>query len=247
MYEPKGNGRDKAVDLVRFIETEPPECFTGIVHRFLELKTETPLLEDYRFHALPDVCSYAVFDQMDTRIAGVTRLNTTSEELNLGKEFHFVNIRFMPGVWQCDPEEIAYGVVDRPYSGNWPLVEVNRKLASADDFAAKQSILSDLVQWLVDEKLVAVNEMTLKILTRIDDIHTVADMAAVVNLSPRQLQRTLKRMTGFAPRDFLKVLRLQQSLDGNYSLSYTDQSHFIHSFRKATGYTPGKYARKYDV
>jgi len=69
----------------------------------------------------------------------------------------------------------------------------------------------------------------------------------MAGISARQLQRTLKHTTGFTPHDFLKVLRLQQSLNGNDTWSYADQSHFIHSFRNATGYTPGKYARKFDV
>lgn len=246
MYDPRGNGKDKAVDSVAFLEVEPPDQLAGIVHRFLELKTETPLQADYRFHALPDVCIYMVFDQLDTEIAGITGLRTTSEELNLGKMFHYVNIRFMPGVWQCDPGQITYGMVDAPYSGDLPLVEVNNKLAGLNDLAAKQSVLSALVQTLIDKELVAPNPMMEKILASIDEINSVADMADISNVSTRQLQRRLKQMTGFAPHDFLKVLRLQQSLDGNY-LSYADQAHFIHSFRKATGYTPGKYERKFDV
>lgn len=246
MYDPRGNGKEKEAESVRFIEIEPPDHLTGVVHRFLELKTETPLQEDYRFHALPDVCTYMVFDQLNTEIAGITGLRTTSEELNLGRIFHYVNIRFLPGVWQCNPEQIAYGMVDKPYTGNLPLIEINTKLNNLKDLSARRSVLSELVQWLIDEQLVAANDLTAKILAQIDRIHSVTDMAAITNLSPRQLQRLLKRMTGFAPHDFLKVLRLQQSLDGNY-LSYADQSHFIHSFRKATGYTPGKYARKFDV
>ena len=95
--------------------------------------------------------------------------------------------------------------------------------------------------------LVVPNPVTQKIFAQLEDVHSVADMADVACLSARQLQRVLKKTTGFAPHDFLKVLRLQQSLLGEPSLSYADQSHFIHSFRQATGYTPGKYARKFDV
>ena len=91
------------------------------------------------------------------------------------------------------------------------------------------------------------NVVTEKILTNIDDIHTVADMAAVTGVSPRQLQRMLKQTTGFSPHDLLKVLRLQQSFKQHYLELYADQSHFIHSFRKITGYTPAKYANKFDV
>ena len=100
---------------------------------------------------------------------------------------------------------------------------------------------------LVESKVVIANPVTERIFRHVDEIYSVADMAVAAALSPRQLQRVLKRTTGFAPHDFLKVLRLQQSLEGEPSLAYADQSHFIHSFRKATGYTPGKYARKFDV
>ena len=89
--------------------------------------------------------------------------------------------------------------------------------------------------------------MTQRIFQHLEDIHSVADMAEVAELSPRQLQRVLKRTTGFAPHDFFTVLRLQQSLAGEPSLAYADQSHFIHSFKRATGYTPARYARKFDV
>ena len=73
-------------------------------------------------------------------------------------------------------------------------------------------------------------------------------MAKILGLSSRQLQRNLKKETGFSPHDFLKILRIQHTLDGqDYANSYADQSHFIRSFREATGYTPSDYNKKYDV
>jgi AraC-like DNA-binding protein len=246
MYDPKGNSKDKAVEAVQFFEAEPPVRLRGIVHRFLELKTETSLLDDYRFHALPDACTYIILDQQDPKVAGITRLQASSEELNLGKTFHFINIRFLPGVWQRDREQVSYGMVKDVYSGDLPLIPLNKSLVG-QNFAAKQILLSRFVDGLVESKLVIANPVTEKIFRHLDDIHSVADMASVSELSPRQLQRVLKKTTGFAPHDFLKVLRLQQSLNGEPSLSYADQSHFIHSFRKATGYTPARYSRKFDV
>lgn len=246
MYDPKGNGKDKTVETVQFFEAEPPKHLRGIVHRFLELRTQAALLDDYRFHALPDACTYIVFDQLNPGVVGITRLHSSSEELNLGKTFHFLNIRLLPGVWQGDCEEASYGLVKDAYDGTLPLTALNQALIGKD-FAAKQSMLSRFVEDLIERKLVIANPVTERIFQHLDDIHSVAEMAAVAGLSPRQLQRVLKKTTGFAPHDFLKVLRLQQSLDGEPSLSYADQSHFIHSFRRATGYTPGKYSRKFDV
>ena len=246
MYDPKGNGKDKAVPTVHFDEAEPPGHLRGIVHRFLELKTDGSLKDDYRFHALPDACTYLVFDQLNKSIVGVSKLRAASEEFNLGKTFHFVNIRFLPGVWQDDHEPIAYGLLNKPYHGDLPLLDVNRRLG-AQDFSKQQSILVQLVEQLSDKKIVAPNPVTERIFQNLNEIHTVADMAEITEISTRQLQRVLKRTTGFAPHDFLKVIRLQQSLNGNDTWSYADQSHFIHSFKRATGYTPGKYSRKYDV
>lgn len=246
MYDPKGNGKEKSVKSVAFVEIEPPAHLQGIVHRFLELKTDGALEEDYRFHALPDACAYVVFDQLDRNITGVSKLRAKSEEFNLGKTFHYINVRFLPGVWQDALEPLAHGMVNSPYSGELPLKQINQEL-SVGSFEDNQAILVDLVEMLIERKLVAPNPVTETIFQHLDDIHTVADIAELVNLSTRQLQRTLKRTTGFAPHDFLKVLRLQQSLNGNDTWSYADQSHFIHSFRNATGYTPGKYSRKFDV
>lgn len=244
MYDPKGNGRDRAVATVVFEEAAPPDHLKGVVHRFLQIHTTAPLAEAYRFHALPDACTYIVFDQCNASTAGVTRLRASSEELKLATTFHYVNIRFLPGVWQG--AAVSYGMVDAPYAGDLPLVDVNREMEGRT-FAEKQTALSSFADKLVTGGLIVANPVTEKIFAQIDDIYSVADMAEVAHLSARQLQRTLKRTTGFAPHDFLKVLRLQQALRDEPSLTYADQSHFIHSFKRATGYTPGKYAKKFDV
>lgn len=246
MYDPKGNSKEKTAEAVQFSEVEPPDHLRGIVHRFLELQTDGALSDDYRFHALPDACTYIVFDQLDVKISGVTKLRASSEELNLGRTFHYINIRFLPGVWQNDRVNVAHGMVSDIFSGDLPLLDINKKLQNVA-VNAKQTVLIELVEQLIESKIVIANPVTEKIFQNIDDIYSVADMAEVSNISARQLQRTLKQTTGFTPHDFLKILRLQQALNGEPSLSYADQSHFIHSFRKATGYTPGRFSKKFDV
>ncbi|AYW45536.1 helix-turn-helix domain-containing protein [Tetragenococcus koreensis] len=244
MYNPKGNGELKKAKQVQFIEMKPPKFLMGIVHRFSEIKTNVPLDEEYLHHALPDACTYLIFDQLDVKIAGVTNLYTISEELNLGKEFHYVWVRFLPGVWKG---QVKYGLVNLPYTGILPLKETNYQLACLD-FTAKQAVLIRLIEQLIKEKIVVANPIAEKLASHIDIIHTVEDMADIVGVSSRQLQRILKNSVGFKPHDFLKILHLQQSIgDDGYSLYYTDQSHFIRSFRKATGYSPMRYTKKFDV
>ncbi|MGL4610918.1 MAG: helix-turn-helix domain-containing protein [Trueperaceae bacterium] len=246
MYNPVKDGIEKTVRSVRYIEVKPPSHLSEFVHCFWELKTDTPLPDDFRFHILPDACVNILFNQLDTNIAAITALHTAPKVLNLGKTFHYVGIQLLPGVWRGDPDEIANGFVDKPYGGNAPLIKTNRELAMLNS-SAKGIVLAKLVEQLILDKFVAANMVTTKILTNLDAIYSVADMAEITSMSPRQLQRTLKQTTGFSPHDFLKVLRVQQSFKQNYLDYYADQSHFIHSFRKITGYTPLNYTKRFDV
>ena len=246
MYDPIKDGVDKTVQSVSYTEARPPGDLSDFVHSFWELKTDKELPDDFCLHALPDACVNVLFNQADTRIAGITALSTTYEVLNLGKEFHYVGIQFLPGVWQGNQNETTDSFVGTPYLGDLPLIETSSEIAKLD-FSAKQPVLSALVHQLIERKLVAINVVTSKILANIDSIQTVADMATVTQMSARQLQRTLKSSTGFSPHDLLKVLRLQQSFKQHYLDTYSDQSHFIHSFRKITGYTPAQYFLKFDV
>ncbi|MGL1921224.1 MAG: AraC family transcriptional regulator [Hyphomicrobiales bacterium] len=246
MYDPIQDGMPRTVEPVIYNEVKPPVSLSEFVHSFWELKTDVKLVDDFCLHALPDACVNILFNQLDTKIAGVTALRTTYEELNLGKQFHYVGIQFFPGVWRGNLDETSDGFVGTPYLGKLPLIDKNNELF-AMEFDDKQAVLSELVHELIDCKLVAANAVTAKILSNLDSIHTVADMAALVQMSPRQLQRVLKSTTGFSPHDFMKVLRLQQSFKQHYLDFFADQSHFIHSFRKITGYTPAEYYRNFDV
>ncbi len=247
MYTPVKDGIEKTTQSIEYTEAEPPREVAGLVHCFWELKTTAPLASDFQLHAVPDACVDIMFNEIDTSIAGVTALRTTYEVLNLGRDFHYVGIQFLPGVWQGNRDEIADQYIGTSYTGSLPLIETNRKMAGLD-FAGRQQVMAELVRHLASKEIVIANPVTAEILAHLDDIHSVADMAKVASVSPRQLQRTLKQTTGFAPHDLLKVLRLQRSFTARPNLNaYADQAHFIRSFRAITGYTPAKYFSKFDV
>lgn len=246
MYNPVKDGIEKTTKFVEYVEVKPPDDIAGLVHCFWELKTVATLKEDFRLHAIPDACVDIMFNEIDIEVAGVTGLDIKYEVLNLGKEFHYVGIQFLPGVWQGNRDEVSDRYIGEKYTGHLPLIKTNESMARLS-FSDKQVIMADLVRHLADEKTVSVNPVTAKIVSHLDDIHSVADMSAMVDISSRQLQRVLKKSTGFSPHDFLKILRLQQSFTYDHSTHYADQSHFIRSFRSITGYTPSQYFSKFDV
>lgn len=244
-YNPKGHAKLKDADLISFRESKPPPSLEKLVHRFIEIKTLAPLSEEYRFHALPDACTYAIFDQLNPEITGISQLRIKSQEFCLGKSFHFVNIRFYPAVWQS-LEELMFGQIYTKYTGKLPLIVFNNRLRN-QCFDAKLNILSNFVILLKEQGIILENTMTIRLLSNVDEIESVKDMANCVGKSPRQFQRILKRTTGMTPRDFLKILRIQKSLTGHPLDNYADQSHFIRSLREMTGHTPKTFEHKYDV
>lgn len=246
MYDPVKDGVSKSVESVVYTEVPPPESLGALVHCFWELRTLTDLDDDFTLHAVPDACVNLLFNQHDTRIAGVTQLHTSPTSLDLGRSFHYAGIQFFPGVWRGAPDATVDHYVGEPYDGDLPLVEVG-EAAAAVDLDGKATVFSAFVADLLDAGLVAPNPVTAAILTNLDEIHNVGDMAEVAALSPRQLQRTLKATTGFTPHDLWKVLRVQHSFRRDYLLLFADQAHFTHSFRKLTGYTPGQFNKTFDV
>ncbi len=245
-YCPVVDGFSQRGAAVRYLEQPPPSDLADVVHVFWELRTLAPLPADFLYHAVPDACVNLLFNPIDVEVAGVTALHTEATTLNLGTEFHYVGVQFFPGAWQGDRREIQGRYVGTAYAGPLPLVRVNRQLAGLD-FVAMGPVLADLVRWCMAQGQVRGHPLTSAILSRLDAIRTVSDMAALAGVSTRQLQRTLRRITGFAPHDLLKVLRLQQSFRRHHLDLYADQSHFTHAFRQAIGYTPGQYRKSFGV
>lgn len=246
MYDPVGDGIAKAAHAVRHTQTRPHERLSGLVHCFWELWTERPLAEDFLLHAMPDACINILFNQTDPEIAGITALRTRHEVLNLGTAFHYVGIQLLPGVWRGDRSEISDRFVGRPYRGVLPLVSTGKRMCPLP-FSGKQEILTELTHDFIGRGLVVRNPIVEKILLNLDAIRTVSDMSAVTHLSARHMQRRLKDTTGLSPHDLLKIFRIQQSFRRHYLDLYADQSHYIHSFRRITGHTPGSYAERFDV
>ena len=247
MYDPVKDGVAKTVHSVTYTEVDPPSEWTELVHSYWELKTDADLSEDFVLHALPDACVNLLFNQHDVEIAGVTALHTAHTTLNLGRSFHYVGVQLFPGAWSGALIDTVDHYVGEPYAGDLPLIDTNRALVTFDDFTTKTEVLTDLIAELAYAEIVSANPVTAAILKNIDDVRSVADMAKIAGFSPRQLQRRLKARTGFTPHDLLKVLRMQRSFREDYLLSYTDQPHFIHSFRDLTGFTPARFTDTFDV
>lgn len=245
-YRPVLDGKSTDDHFVLYTESEPSLKLSRVVQSYWMLKTEKKLEYDFILHALPDACINILFNQLKLNIAGITQLQTSSVELNLGKEFHFVGIQLNPGVLSGNRHELKRNYIDTGYIGNLPLLKTNRALYQIE-FLDQITILENLVETLIDEKVLDFNPVIESILQNRHTIQSVYDMARLVNKSERQLQRIVNNTVGLSPRNFSKVLKLQQSFVTHYTSLYVDQAHYINSFKKATGYSPIRYAKKFRV
>lgn len=246
MYSPTVDGFSIRGPAIRYVESAPTDDLSDMVHCFWELRTLATLPSDFHYHALPDACVNLLFNLVEPEIAGVTALHTQATTLNLGRSFHYVGIQLYPGVWHGDRTEIQDRYVGTAYRGALPLAQTCRRLVGLE-FLDMLPALAEQVRWCMTHGHARPNAITACILSNLDAIRSVADMAALVGLSTRQMQRTLRRLTGFAPHDLIKVLRLQQSFRKHYLDLYADQAHFTNAFRQATGYTPDQYRKRFRV
>ncbi len=81
---------------------------------------------------------------------------------------------------------------------------------------------------------------------------TIADLAAVVHMSPFHFARTFKTATGLPPHRYLTQRRMERAkfllsvtrltvAEVAYRVGFENKSHFSAQFRKATGTTPKAY------
>ena len=73
----------------------------------------------------------------------------------------------------------------------------------------------------------------------------------------KQFSRIFSEYIGIAPKDFLRIIRLQRTLSVlqhnpgisfaqlSYECGFTDQSHMIKEFKLFSGYTPKEYLNRY--
>ncbi|MBO9617020.1 MAG: response regulator [Dyadobacter sp.] len=133
------------------------------------------------------------------------------------------------------------------------LIELRKKLAGRYRERIRVHVTSPEEMSLDDKFLMkakAIVEANME-----DVLFSVEKMADEMSLSRTQLLRKLKALTGLAPNDFIRDLRLQKAAEMirqkadtitqiGYAVGFNDQSYFSKSFKKEFGETPTEYAAR---
>ncbi len=145
------------------------------------------------------------------------------------------------------------------------IIEISEVLGSEGQVLEEKIMLSNSVF----EKINVITEFIENILTQTSIKNTdivsaidyiflnsgtvdVLQLASSQFLSQRQFERKFKRLAGFSPKMFSRIIRFNDTITTisqtrqtltktAYSLGYYDQSHMIREFREFSGQTPTEY------
>ncbi len=131
------------------------------------------------------------------------------------------------------------------------LFHANDRIAFLERFLL--SILSEQERFIDMER-------ALLLLEDNDPDHSVADVAAKLNVSLKTFQRNFTKMMACSPTDYKRIARFRNSLQSRfrsndlksltsitYEHNYTDQSYFIREFRKLTNQNPKLFFKEVSL
>lgn len=169
-----------------------------------------------------------------------------------------INIGFKPQLLQLFLKERISNLLKREATDLYdllPRMDVDRlygdmKLSNNTD-EVLAGIESFLKRNLINEKIDSRIQYAMKLIGE-GEIKSVEKVSAELNISSAGLRNLFKEHVGIAPKDLMKIYRLQSVLKSGlsliesqtqlaYSSGYFDQAHFIHEFKDAIGITPKKY------
>lgn len=233
---------------IYYNEQKMDNSLAGMVHCFWTLKTEEPLNTNFVYTVMPDACIDFVFDVAGSTSPIVMTPSVSVEVLDLGTEFHYVGIRFKPGVLTKDIDVHSLigsqKELEDILSRQFDLGEVSIHTTQTE--RQHYEILDTFTLKLIDSCIVERNGFIENVLRGMQYGLSVDEVADKVGYSSRQLQRKVAEETGFSPVQLRRILRFQSVLSsGDYELRFADQSHLIKEFKAITGVSYAKFAEDF--
>jgi AraC-like DNA-binding protein len=257
-YNPKQPTVQKSDTSIVYYELSPVKELQHVIYCYWELKTKEKLTESYLYNVVADGCIDIFFEvnkAQESYVMGFCRKHTT---FNLGQEFHYIGIRFLPTMFS---QMFKFNVslirnrYDKLFSIS-PLIsefiakhfDANTTLPKAKSLFDKyfsSQIKTTTFNW--DERLYGAISIILNKKGYIE-----IEKGLNIGISTRQLRRLFEFTIGDTVKSFCQVVRFQYILTASENIDvfkqekiyldagYFDQAHFIKDFKRFYGVTPSK-------
>lgn len=249
--QPSVDYRSKAA--VTYREVPPDQHLQPYIHCYWQLKTDSPLGASFTYRVVSDGCIDILIEQNHVRQLFITGFSTKYLEYDLGHDFDYIGIRFLPLGFPA-LYQIAASTITNQFL---PLSAVSNNLQRNLIGVFKETLTLEEAQKSIDEALRAIHQKT-EIDPRIlDPVNQMLEAKGHIkmkdldlSISERQLRRLFNYYYGESPKTFNMILRFQNILNAKpsstslkenkifYDQGYYDQAHFIKEFKTFYGVTP---------
>ncbi|BDS12122.1 helix-turn-helix domain-containing protein [Aureispira anguillae] len=158
-----------------------------------------------------------------------------------------------------DPKVLNTDCYDLLTIDSIPVNAYKEQLLHANNLEEQVAIISDLMLALIAANKVSVNDKIQQAIAIILDHNgqiKIREVLDQIYMTERTFERHFNAQIGLNPKQFAKIIQFQSSLHqlsaANFNKlievgldsGFTDQSHFIRTFKKYTGQTPSYYLKQ---
>ncbi|MEL7587357.1 MAG: helix-turn-helix domain-containing protein [Prolixibacteraceae bacterium] len=256
LYKPVQPAVKHSSGTVVYSESLPEERLQPFIYCYWELRSLPALRETFLYRVAADGCIDLFFDRnnpSENLIMGFSKAHT---EFPLSAPFHYIGIRFLPGmlplIFRLNASVLSNRI--EHLETVLPAVSAFIKNQAGDQISFdKTRDLFDafLLKLLAKIRLNADTrfyQALYRILESNGTLRIEKDLDA--GISQRQLRRLFEYYVGDTAKSFSKIVRFQHVLRASaqnlsdkklfYDAGYYDQAHFIREFNHFYGITPGR-------
>ncbi|MEW7291063.1 helix-turn-helix domain-containing protein [Aquimarina sp. 2304DJ70-9] len=177
--------------------------------------------------------------------------------------FSFVVVQLYPFASKyllgVDPKELNDDCFDLLQLDHIDVEAFRKKLTNCNNLNERVTIISDLMQELITSNQESKDDriqQAISIILRHNGQIKIKELLEKLYVTERTFERNFMTQVGLTPKQFAKIIQFQCSLhklnETNYDRlievgldsGFSDQSHFIRTFKKYTGQTPSYYLKE---
>lgn len=248
----------------------PADALKPYVRYFWSLQSTSICSQSQNFRTMADGCPGLIFQQADNGLFYQSEKqlpetflygqSTKFGEFSVKGTFNTIGIFFYPSalklLFGINAQEFTDSCFDIDQEAKKQGVYLSEQLSETSSIPERILILSAYLLFQIKNNAHHKNEVmgyTLSTIMKSGGSISLKELQEKVQMTERTFERKFKEYVGISPKLFTRICRFQASLsqirhnnfeklsDIAFENDYSDQSHFIRSFKEFTGFSPNQY------
>jgi AraC-like DNA-binding protein len=251
----------------------PPDYLKTYIRFFWVMESEDMDMTARSYRTVADGCPGLIFQhpekgimyQNDKALPGTFLYGQATQyaQIRLAGTFSTIGIYFYPhalkSIFGLNAQELTDTCINMDLMAQEQGIRLTEQLANTGTFREKIDLLSSYLLCRINKNENGADAEMQYALSRIiasNGSLSLRELQHSLKLSERSFERKFKQHIGIPPKLFSRISRFQASLlqlknnqydklsDIAFENDYTDQSHFIRSFREFAGCSPFQYQKQ---